>query len=96
MTSFPEYSFRLYNALLDKVRAILSGLPWPMMDRGSRKRIWGTFSTHSSLPKEVGKGTGLGLSICHGIISEHSGRIYAESQLDKGATFVMELPISKQ
>jgi len=43
--------------------------------------------------KEVGKGTGLGLSICHGIITEHGGRIYAESKLGKGATFVVELPI---
>jgi PAS domain S-box-containing protein len=46
--------------------------------------------------KEVGKGTGLGLSICHGIITEHGGRIYAESKLGKGATFVVELPVSKQ
>jgi len=45
--------------------------------------------------KEVGKGTGLGLSICHGITTEHGGRIYAESKLGKGATFVVELPISK-
>jgi len=44
--------------------------------------------------KEVGKGTGLGLSICHGVITEHGGRIYAESELGKGATFVVELPIS--
>jgi len=43
--------------------------------------------------KEVGKGTGLGLSICHGIITEHGGRIYAESKLGKGATFVIELPV---
>ena len=44
--------------------------------------------------EEVGKGTGLGLSICHGIITEHGGRIYAESELGKGATFIVELPIS--
>ena len=43
--------------------------------------------------KEVGKGTGLGLSICYGIIQEHGGRIYAESEVGKGATFVVELPI---
>ncbi|MFC2069925.1 nitrogen regulation protein NR(II) [Chloroflexota bacterium] len=42
--------------------------------------------------KEIGKGTGLGLSICYGIISEAGGSIYAESQLGKGATFVVELP----
>jgi len=45
--------------------------------------------------KEVGRGTGLGLSICHGIITEHGGRIYAESELGKGATFIIELPVSK-
>jgi len=44
--------------------------------------------------KEVGKGTGLGLSICHGIITKHGGRIYAESEFGKGATFVVELPIT--
>jgi signal transduction histidine kinase len=44
--------------------------------------------------KEVGKGTGLGLSICHGIIATHGGKIYAESELGKGATFIIELPIS--
>ncbi len=46
--------------------------------------------------KEVGKGTGLGLSICYGIVTNHGGRIYAESQSGKGATFVVELPISQQ
>jgi len=44
--------------------------------------------------KEVGKGTGLGLSICHGIITEHGGRIYAKSKLGKGATFIIELPVA--
>ncbi len=43
--------------------------------------------------KEVGKGTGLGLSICHGIVTEHGGRIYTESDLGKGATFIVELPL---
>lgn len=43
--------------------------------------------------KEEGKGTGLGLSICHGIITEHGGRIYAKSDLGKGTTFVVELPV---
>jgi len=43
--------------------------------------------------KEVGKGTGLGLSICHGIVTEHGGKIYAESALKKGATFILELPV---
>ncbi len=43
--------------------------------------------------REVGGGTGLGLSLCHGIIAEHNGHIYARSQLGRGATFVVELPV---
>jgi PAS domain S-box-containing protein len=42
--------------------------------------------------KPVGKGTGLGLSICYGIVTEHNGRIYAESEVGKGTKFVIELP----
>lgn len=43
--------------------------------------------------REVGKGTGLGLSVCYGIITEHGGTIYVNSELGKGATFAVELPI---
>lgn len=43
--------------------------------------------------KPIGKGTGLGLSVCHGIIDEHRGRIWAESEQGKGAKFIMELPV---
>ncbi|MFC1949475.1 MEDS domain-containing protein [Chloroflexota bacterium] len=39
------------------------------------------------------KGTGLGLSICYSIVTQHDGKIYAESTLGKGATFFVELPI---
>jgi PAS domain S-box-containing protein len=46
--------------------------------------------------KEVGEGTGLGLSISHGIVAAHGGRIYAESEQGKGATFVVGLPIRQK
>ena len=43
--------------------------------------------------KPIGKGTGLGLSVCHGIIDEHRGRIWAESEHGNGAKFIIELPV---
>lgn len=44
--------------------------------------------------KEVGKGSGLGLSISYRILELHHGRIYALSEESKGATFVIELPLT--
>jgi signal transduction histidine kinase len=54
------------------------------------KQIFDPFFT----TKPVGKGTGLGLSICHGIVTEHGGKIYVESQPGKGANFIVEFPIT--
>ncbi len=38
-------------------------------------------------------GTGLGLYICHQIVKAHHGKIWAESVLGKGTTFIIELPL---
>ena len=61
----------------------------PGIPKENLSRLFSPFFT----TKDVGKGTGLGLSICHGIVSEHRGKIYVRSQLGKGATFAVELPI---
>ncbi len=45
--------------------------------------------------KPMGKGTGLGLSVSLGIIQKHGGEIQARSQLKKGTTFTILLPIAK-
>ena len=43
--------------------------------------------------KERAKGTGLGLSICYGIIKRHKGSIEVKSELDRGTTFTIKLPV---
>jgi len=52
-------------------------------------RIFDPFFT----TKSPGKGTGLGLSVCHGIISEHGGQIWAESEAGKGTRFYVQIPV---
>jgi PAS domain S-box-containing protein len=61
----------------------------PGISRENLPRIFNPFFT----TKQVGEGTGLGLSMSHGIIKQHNGNIYAESEMGKGAKFVVELPI---
>ena len=43
--------------------------------------------------KECGKGTGLGLSISYSIIERHGGSIEVKSEVGKGSTFRIHLPI---
>ncbi len=72
----------------EMLRAVFSD-NGPGIAAENRDKIFDPFFT----TRKKGKGTGLGLSVCHGIISEHGGRIHATSTGGKGATFVVELPI---
>jgi signal transduction histidine kinase len=54
-----------------------------------RKKIFEPFFT----TKPVGKGTGLGLSIVQDIIRTYSGLLEVQSELHKGTTFIVRLPL---
>ena len=60
----------------------------PGMSEEVLARIFDPFFT----TKDVGEGTGLGLAVAQAIVSEHGGRISAESSPGKGATFAIVLP----
>ncbi|MGA2503486.1 MAG: cache domain-containing protein [Anaerolineales bacterium] len=43
--------------------------------------------------KDTGHGVGLGLAISFGIIKEHNGTLLVESEVGKGTTFIVRLPV---
>jgi signal transduction histidine kinase len=58
-------------------------------------RIFERFARASNVDDRKFHGMGLGLYICRGIVEEHGGRIWADSEVGKGSTFHVALPLGE-
>jgi signal transduction histidine kinase len=54
------------------------------------EKIFGIFRVLQ--PRDRNSGSGMGLAICRKIVTRHSGRIWVESMLGQGATFLWTMP----
>jgi len=60
-----------------------------------KKKLFKKFQQEDNTERRKYDGTGLGLAICKGIVERHKGKIWVESEVEKGSTFYVSLPIKK-
>lgn len=83
-TRTQKTSFKGKEAIQFQVEDTGHGIP-----KEALSKIFEPFFT----TKEVGKGMGLGLSLVYEIIQKHEGQITVNSEMNKGTTFSVVLPV---
>ena len=58
--------------------------------------VFDTFYRTPEAESSSKRGLGLGLAISKDIVERHNGRIWCESEQNKGSTFIVELPITER
>ena len=82
------------NKTYDHIRIEVSdtgdGIPPEKMEQLFQRFHDGEYRKHRTI------GTGLGLALTHDLVTLHNGTIHCQSEVGKGTTFTVELPINKE
>ena len=88
--------FHGFGEILAKTRVTEGQIELTFSDDGPGIRKEDILNMFNLLFTTKDKGVGLGLPISHHIIVQHEGRMWAESEWGKGATFFISLPMVEE
>jgi signal transduction histidine kinase len=78
------------SALIFAVQDSGIGIP-----EGDMVRLFEKFYRGTNREALTKRGTGLGLAIVKSIAERHGGKVWAESELGKGSTFYLQVPVTQ-
>src|SRR5262249_37039242 len=88
------------GSIICRARAVDGAIEVSVTDTGmgiareDQPRVFEQFVQVGDTLTENAKGTGLWVPICKQIIAHHGGRIWVESEIGKGSTFALTLPLN--
>jgi len=89
------------KAIVVRLKKLSEVVRWEIQDEGpglsaeDQAKLFGKFARLSAKPTGGEHATGLGLSIVKKLVETLRGRVFCESELGRGATFIVELPLAK-
>jgi len=102
-----QFSLAISNLLINSIQAVSEKGEIHLFTRGSKKNVFVIIQDNGvGIPQEIlpkifdfmfstkPTGSGLGLSIAKKIISDHHGEISVKSEVNKGSSFRIRIPIS--
>ena len=85
---------KIYVEKLDQKVTIKVTDEGPGMSDADKAKVFGKFTCLSAKPTAGESSTGLGLFIVKKLVELHRGKIWVESDLNEGSTFIVELPLN--
>jgi signal transduction histidine kinase len=88
------------KSIFIRVKSSLEAVRVEIQDEGEgispndMQKLFGKFARLSARPTGGEHSTGLGLSIVKKMVEAMNGKVWCESEVEKGATFIVELPIA--